>query len=135
MLELFGKRADMFELIDSNPNEVEARIRTKPSKAVFFHLLQRTKVSRILITRGIFATVPKKVSDALESSSVRIEIIEKKAGRPAEFETEKKLLALGMLREGKSAKKISQALGVPTTSIYAWKRRSGKKSSEVPDST
>ena len=135
MLDIYGKRTEMLAQIESGANETEAVIRTKPSKAVFFHLLQKTNVNRLNITPGIFQTVPKKVLNALKSSGIAIEIIEKKAGRPAKFGSEKKLQALRMIKEGRSARKISEHLGVPTTSIYAWKRRAARTHAQIPDST
>ena len=135
MLELSGTRKDMFARIGGSADATEARIFTKPSKAIFFHLLQKTKVSRIYMTRGIFATVSTKLLGALKASGISVEILENKVGRPAKFEHDKKLDAIRMLKEGKTAAKISNLLGVPTTSIYAWKRRMAKKEVRLPDST
>lgn len=134
-LELFGKRKDMLGEIEKNPQAVRVRVRTKPSKAIFFHLLQKTKTERVIMTPGIFATVPKKVLDALSESGITIEVIEKRAGRPAKFPAEKRLEALRMLGEGKSARKISERLQISQTAIYAWKRRAKRKEEVLPDST
>ncbi|MFH0927689.1 MAG: transposase [Candidatus Micrarchaeota archaeon] len=135
MLQISGTRKEMFGQIDANSHELSARILAKPSKAVFLHLLQKTKVEKIYMTPGIFATVPKKVLDALDGAGVSVEIVQKRAGRPAKFEEGKKIEALRMLKEGKTAAKISNKLGVPATSIYAWKRRAARKEAVVPDST
>ena len=135
MLQIGGDRGRMFEAIDANPQAASARILTKPSKAVFLHLLQKTKVSKVFMTQGIFATVPKKVLDALGGAGVTVEIVQKKAGRPAKFSSGLKIEALRMLKEGMGTAEISQKIGVPTTSVYAWKRRAEKRKFEVPDST
>ena len=135
MLEIRGSREEMYAAIEGGSQQREARIFTKPSKSVFFHLLQKTQVDTIYMTRGIYSTVPQKVLEALESSGVSVHILEKGVGRPKKFSHEKKLEALKMLKEGKTASKISGLLHIPTTSIYAWKRRMKKKDVCMPDST
>lgn len=135
MFELNGTRKQMYVAIAKHRNEDEVRIMTKPSRALFFHLLQTTKVNKIHMTNGIFATVPKKVLDALQSAGVSVHVIRKRAGRPQKFSHDKKIEALRMLQKGTSASKISEELKIPTTSIYAWVRRMKKKEVAMPDST
>ena len=87
------------------------------------------------MSRGIYATVPKKVLDALKSSGVFVHIMHKKVGRPPKVSHEKKLETLRRLKKGISAAKISRELNIPSTSIYAWIRRMKKKAVKLPDST
>jgi hypothetical protein len=136
MWELEGSRKEMWGQIDANHGAREVRIKTKPSRRIFFMLLEKTQVRKIYITGGLLKTVSKKVIDALKSSGIEITLLEGHAGRPAVFSDEIKEKAIEMMYGGKRVKKISEELGVPATAIYAWKRNEKKpQNMQVPDST
>ena len=126
MWVLEGSREKIWQEIALHPAEGEVRVKTKPSRALFLRLLEQTQVKKIYITDGLCKTIPKKVAQALEGAGVELVIIEKSAGRPAKFDEGKKAEAQKMLSCGKTAVQISRKLGLPTTAIYAWKRKMGK---------
>ncbi|VVB57301.1 Uncharacterised protein [uncultured archaeon] len=125
MWTLQGRREEMFASIAAHSTEAAVRIKTKPSRQLFLRLLDHTAVKEIRISSGLWKTVPSKVRAALDGVGVRVAVEEKKAGRPAKFGLEKKQKALELLKGGKTAHFISQTLGVPTTSIYWWKKEAG----------
>ena len=136
MLELSGKRKDAYKAISSHPKEQSICIKIKPSKELFFRLLQQTDVKEIYMTKGIFDTVPQKVRKAVENAGVKIILINKSAGRPPKISDAKKEKVVRMLRKGIPAPKISKKTGVSASSIYAIKRRNLQKGFiHIPDST
>lgn len=137
MLRLSGTRQEMFSSIRSNREETDVCILTKPSKIIFLSLLENTKVERIHLSRGIYSTISKKVLEALKKSGIDIIMTKKGAGRPAKFSKEIKDKVLMRVRGGMAAKKISEELGVPTTTIYYWKRTCLRSPGfcHIPDST
>ena len=135
MLKICGKRSEMYLQIENNPNSEQIRIMTKPSKSVFFHILQKTNVKKIIMSEGISKTVSQKMKNALETSGVEICIISKKAGRPTKYDKDLKEQSIKLLNSGMSASKISKMLLVPQTCIYAWRRRSDNNFTKNIDST
>lgn len=127
MWALDGTREKIMQGISLHPNEVEVRLKKKPSRKVFLLLLQSTKVSRIYMSEGLAKTVSKKTKEALHSAGAELIILKKRAGRPGKFGMEIKEKAIWMLNEGKTAKEISAALNVPVTSVYFWKKSTGEK--------
>jgi hypothetical protein len=135
MLNLFGKRSEMFSQIDKNPNCEQVIIRTKPSKSIFFHILQKTKVKEIYMTAGILRTVSVKLRNALNDAGVKTHLIDKKAGRPQKYEKEKMIEAVKRFQQGESATKISKIIGVPAVCIYAWGKKFDRGFAKIIDST
>ncbi|PIT84991.1 hypothetical protein COU37_00505 [Candidatus Micrarchaeota archaeon CG10_big_fil_rev_8_21_14_0_10_45_29] len=137
MWELEGARGKMMREIAAHAGEGEVRIKTKPSKTIFLSLLENTRVKNIYMSKGIFATVPKKVVRAVESAGVRVICIERRAGRKSRFGGDVRKSAQKMLMEGKRAKLVAKKLGVPLTSVYFWKKSIGKKldANILPDCT
>ena len=119
MLVVSGGRKGIFSL--SAPNETEVRLLVKPSRAVFAHLLSSTNVKRIYCSSGIYATIPKKVVQALSESGIGIEVAPAKRGRPervggGEFELASNL-------SGKIGVKDAIARAGSARSTYYWKRK------------
>lgn len=125
MWTLSGKRNELFASIAANRSQVRVCIKTKPSKHLLLKLLEQTAVKEIVISPGLWKTVPSKVRDALEKVGVGVRVEGKRAGRVAKYSEEKKQKALGLLKQKKTAKKISAALDIPTTAIYWWKHQAG----------
>jgi hypothetical protein len=137
MLRLKGNREQILALIRKNPQAEQVEILTKPSKIIFLNLLDGTKVKTIMMGRGIARTIPKKVIDALKKSAIEVVITEKKAGRAKKFSASLKKKALQMIRDGIKARRISDTLRIPITTVYYWKRVDAKKLEfcHIPDST
>lgn len=131
MWVLEGPREKIIQSISLHPNEKEVKIKAKPSRKIFLLLLQSTKVTRIYMGEGLAKTVSKKVKEALSSAGAELIVVKKRAGSPEKFGMEVREKAVWMLKEGKTAKEISAALNVPTTSIYFWKNEADKKGKEI----
>jgi len=137
MWELGGEREKMMREILAHLREEEVRIKTKPSKAVFLSILGHTRVKRIFMSDGIYASVPEKVVRAVEGAGVRIIRIQRRAGRASRFGEGVRKSAQKMLAKGERAKIVAKKLGVPLTSVYFWKKSAVKKLDEnmLPDCT
>jgi len=125
MWTLSGKREEIFASIAANRSQTRVCIKTKPGKHLFLRLIEQTAVKEMVISPGLWKTVPFKVREALEKVGVRIVVEGRRAGREAKYSEEKKQKALELLREKKTAKNISAALSIPTTAIYWWKNQAG----------
>ncbi len=130
MWTLQGKRTELFASISNHKTETRVRIMTKPSRQLLLRLLEQTAVKELHISSGLWKTVPLKVREALDNVGVKIVVLDLRAGRPARYEASKKEKALVLLKQKKTAKEISEALGLPTTTVYYYKlslRRKARK--------
>lgn len=127
MWTLRGKRAALFASIPAHRDEKSVCIKVKPGRQLFLRLLEQTRVREVVMGAGILRTVPARVRAALEGAGVKITAQESRVGRPAKFEAQKRKKAQEMLRQKKTAREISAALGVPVTAVYWWKRKGSGK--------
>ena len=125
MWTLQGKRAEIYASIAAHKDESAVCIKTKPGRQLFLRLIDQTATKEIIISPGLWKTVPAKVVAALEKVGVKIIIAGKGAGRPAKYGNKARELALGMMWEGRTAGEISGILGVPQTAFYWWKLKEG----------
>ena len=117
-ITLEGKRSSIFEKISSSPEATEAVLKTKPGRLLLAHLLNRTKVKRIICSRGIYRTFSAKMLSALENIRVRIEISGASPGRPVLYDEKLIEKARAMLKKGKTRKEAAKELGISERNLY-----------------
>jgi len=122
MLILGGSRRKIFELINSNKNESEVRLATKPSKKIFVSLLSNIKIKKIYLTDGIIKTIPPRVLNALKKANIKIIKIKTKRGRKPIYSTKKKNQVIKLLKKGLKAKNICSRLGISIHVVYKLKK-------------
>jgi len=122
MLILGGSRKKIFELINSNKNESEVRLATKPSKKIFVSLLSNMKIKKIYLTDGIIKTIPHRVLNALKKANIKIIKIKTKRGRKPIYSTKKKNQVIKLLKKGLKAKNICSRLGISIHVVYKLKK-------------
>jgi hypothetical protein len=122
MLILGGSRKKIFELINSNKNESEVRLATKPSKKIFVSLLSNMKIKKIYLTDGIIKTIPPRVLNALKKANIKIIKIKTKRGRKPIYSTKKKNQVIKLLKKGLKAKNICSRLGISIHVVYKLKK-------------
>lgn len=126
MWELSGTREKMLAGIASHAQEKEVRIKTKPSKKIFFLLLEKTAVRKINMSHGIAKTVTKSVFEGLRNAHVEVREVGLKRGRPAKFSAGKRKDALGALKKGMNTDEVSRKFGVSRRMLFYWKKMKKK---------
>ncbi len=125
MWALCGKREEMLEAIGRHRGEREVWIKAKPSKKIFFLLLEKTGVKRLIMARGIAATVPQKIYAGLENAGVKVEVVEGRRGRPEKYKRETKKKLLAAVKAGESIDAAIKKFKVSRRSYFYWKKKAG----------
>ncbi len=115
MLKITGKRGEIFSL--HAPDETTAMLLVKPSRAVFAHLLSNTGVKEVWCPPGVYATIPKKLLEALRESGVEVKIAQVGRGRPREVSAERFALARGLSGKVGAGAAIRKA-GIARSTYY-----------------
>ncbi len=118
MIILEGTRGEIYQLIADSPDAETAYLKTKPSKLLIAYLLNKTKISKIICSNGIYKTFTKKMKNALEKMGIEIEVLEKKAGRPRKHGEEIIEKAKALLRKGMTKKRAAKELGISERNLY-----------------
>ena len=125
MWELSGTRAEMEGQMDLHRGEAAVRIMAKPSKKIFFMLLQKTSVKKIAMARGIAKTVPQNIYAGLAQAGVEVEIIQKRRGRKDKFGAEAKGRAVAAVADGMPLVDAMKKFGMSRRSYFYWKKKEG----------
>ncbi|MFN3910103.1 MAG: hypothetical protein ACK4J0_02625 [Candidatus Anstonellaceae archaeon] len=129
MLVLKGKRDEIYKLINSASElENEIRLATKPSKKLFFYILQKFKNLEVIhISEGIFKTIPNKIINALSYAKIKIKLLKIPKGRPEKFSSTLKKQALELIKKKYKAKEIAKITSLPLTTIFMLKKKKKNK--------
>jgi len=117
-LEIRGKRKEITETLEKNPEAEKIVLKTKPSKFLFVLLLNRTKMKKVFVSRAIYRSVGKKYWKTLKEMGVKIKIEKRARGRRGY----KKKIKRKIVREAKK-KGISRTArkhGVGRRTVYYW---------------
>jgi len=120
---LSGSREKMLHGIARRGDEHEVSIKTKPSKKIFLHLLDRTRVKKIIMSHGIARTVPHSVFKGLRHAGVEVKIIRLHAGRPRVHDDAKREKLLSAAAKGMPLDAALKKFGVSRRSYFYWKRK------------
>ena len=128
-VELKGNRKELISLIEKNPEGKIFTLKVKPSKSVFAFLLSKTNAKKLIVSRGIWKTVPEKVREALKSSGIRVSLQNARRG-PKRKVSEKRILdAIRLLGKGESLKNAANRVGLGKAGLcYRLKKYKRKNS-------
>jgi hypothetical protein len=120
MLVVKGKREAIFSL--NAPRETDVLLLVKPSRAVFAHLLSNTSVRVIRCPPGVYATIPRKVIEALSDGGVEVKELARGRGRPRKLSAVKLEVAKGLAQKV-GAKAALLRSGIAKSTYYYRLRR------------
>ncbi|MEM4331781.1 MAG: hypothetical protein QW500_00705 [Candidatus Micrarchaeia archaeon] len=120
-VELYGKNSEVISTIYNNRASEEFIIRRKVSKKILYLLLEATRVKKIIISKNIARTLPKKSLSALEKTGVQVCILDYvKKGRRKKYDVEH---IIGLLNRKKiPLKDISRDEKIPLRTLYYYKK-------------
>ncbi len=131
MIELTGARSRILEILQANPDSDSFFLKTKPSKLLFAEILSKTNARKILVSKGILKTIPKKVRDALAKTGVSLVEETLPRGRKRKVSPGKIREAIGLVLMGKSLAEAAKWAGVSTTwlciRLREFKRKNSKR--------
>ncbi len=122
MWELSGTRHEMENAIALHKDEKSVRIMAKPSKKIFFLLLQNTSVKKIVLARGVAKTVPHNMFAGLAQAGVDVEIIQKRRGRKEKYGERVRKEALLAVENGMPVADAMKKFKMSRRSYYYWKK-------------
>jgi hypothetical protein len=117
-LEIKGKRKEIMEILEKNPEANEIILKTKPSKFLFVLLLNRTKMKKVFVSRAIYRSVQKKYWKVLEEMGVKIKIEKRRRGRKGYEKKIKRKIVQDAKKKGVS--RVARKYGVGRRTIYNW---------------
>ena len=117
-LEIKGRRKEIVEAVEKNPDAEKIVLKTKPSKFLFLLLLNRTKMKKILASKAVYKSIARKYWKVLEEMGVKIKIEKKKRGRKNYPKKMKRKILKEIKKKGIS--KIARKYKVGRRSIYYW---------------
>ncbi len=79
-LEIKGRRKEIVEAVEKNPDAEKIVLKTKPSKFLFLLLLNRTKMKKILASKAVYKSIARKYWKVLEEMGVKKKSKKKKKG-------------------------------------------------------
>ncbi|AEC51068.1 hypothetical protein PNA2_0150 [Pyrococcus sp. NA2] len=112
---------ELLRKIDEELNEdvTEVYINLRPTKEVIVRILENSPNVRIIgCPPSLYPKVSKKVINALNQIGIKIVPMEKGRGRPRKYSARTLELIDSMLKDGKSPREISEALGIPIRTLY-----------------
>jgi len=117
-LEIKGKRKEIMEILEKNPEANQIILKTKPSKFLFVLLLNRTKMKKVFVSRAIYRSVQKKYWKVLEEMGVKIKIEKRRRGRKGYEKKIKRKIVQDAKKKGVS--RVARKYGVGRRTIYNW---------------
>lgn len=132
-IELSGKRSEIMRIVEENPLCETFILKVKPSKSLFAVLLSKTKVKKLIVTKGILKTIGKSVLSALRKSGVGIEVGKSALGRKRRIDEAGMLEAIKRIVKGETLGEAAKLSGLSKWGLIyrlkEFKRKNGKRGS------
>jgi len=117
-LEIKGKRDEITETLEKNPEAEKIVLKTKPSKFLFVLLLNRTRMKKVVVSRAIYKSVGKKYWKTLEEMGIKIKIEKRRRGRKGYEKKIKRKIVREAKKKGVS--RVAKKYGVGRRTVYYW---------------
>ncbi|OIO22000.1 hypothetical protein COV61_05685 [Candidatus Micrarchaeota archaeon CG11_big_fil_rev_8_21_14_0_20_47_5] len=132
-VELSGKRSEIMHIIEENPLCKTFILKVKPSKSFFAVLLSKTKVKKLIATKGILKTIGKDVLSALRKNGVRVEVRKSALGRKRRIGNAGIVKAIKRIGAGETLEEAAKLSGLSKWGLIyrlkEFKRKNGKRGS------
>ncbi|AEH24040.1 DUF1699 family protein [Pyrococcus yayanosii] len=97
----------------------EVYINMRPTKEIIVRILENAPNVRLIgCPPSLYPKVSKKVIRALEQMGIKLVPVERRRGRPRKYDEETVRRIQELIRSGKTAREISETLGIPLRTLY-----------------
>lgn len=127
MLVLKGTKSEVISAAKAASSETVFFLKSKPTVPMLSELVNSTRIEKLIISKKLYLSIPKRALLPLEKVGVRIEVSESRRGRPPVHSSELISQAKAMFQGGNRPDEIAAKLGMPIRTVYYHLRKERKR--------